>query len=210
MRLVFLALALAAPALAAVPRELALALENFRADPPRGWSYTQTTTAEGKTTVERCDARKPEFNRWTLVQKDGRAPTADETRHYNELRARRSRSGAAPKITDQFDLETIESVRDEPARATYRCRLRPGEITDSTARHLRATIVVHKPTRTVQSIELANVAEFSPTLGVKIRESETPMLPQNVSTRVRGTAFWFKSLDADMTVTFSEFEPVKR
>ena len=80
---------------------------------------------------------------------------------------------------------------------------------------------MHKPAHTIQSIELASTGEFSPTLGVKIREmqtrmtyrppeGDTPMLPQNVTTRVRGTAFWFKSLDADMTVTFSEFAPVAK
>ncbi len=34
---------------------------------------------------------------------------------------------------------------------------------------------------------------------------DRPSLPQKVSTRVRGRAFLFKSLDADMAVTFSDY-----
>ena len=33
-----------------------------------------------------------------------------------------------------------------------------------------------------------------------------PSLPQRVSTTLRGTAFWVKSLDAEMTVEFSGYE----
>lgn len=216
MRFVLLLCSLAASLSAAVPGELAAALETFRPDPPRGWSYTQTTVAEGKSTVERYDATKPEFDRWSLVQKDGRTPTPDETKHYSDLRSRRSRTGTAPRITEQFVLESIEVVENGAERATYRFRVRPGEAGDKVAPHLRATVVLHKPTRTIESIVLGSVEEFSPTIGVSITEmkttmtyrppaGETPAMPEAVATRMRGRAFWVKSLDADMSVTYSEY-----
>jgi hypothetical protein len=216
MRLLVLLLVSCAFGYAAVPAELATAFETFRSDPPRGWSFTQTTRAEGKSTVERYDATKPEFDRWSLVQKDGRAPTADETREYAEARSRRSRAGTAPKLLEQLLVEAVEVVRETPERTTFRCPLRPGETRDKTATHLRATITLHRPTRTVESITLANIEPFNPTFGVKITALQTamsyslptadlPSLPHDVITRVRGTAFIFKSLDADMTVTFSDY-----
>ena len=221
MRLLVLLSALASAAFAAGPPALTAALENFRADAPRGWSFTQTTAAEGKSTVERCDAAKPEFDRWTLLQKDGRTPTADEAQDYAEIRSRRSRGGTAPKLTDQFDLTTTEVVTDTPERATYRLRLKPGEADDRTAAFLRVTVVVHKPTHTIESIALASTGEFAPTFAVKIAEMITtltysvpaegrPSLPLAVTTHVRGRAFFFKSLDADMTVKFSDYERVGR
>lgn len=194
------------------------ALAQFRPDPPRGWSYTQTTVAEGKSTVERHDAAQPEFARWTLLEKDGRAPTEEERRTYAEMRSRRSRSGTAPKITEQFDLATVERVSESTDQATFRCRLKPGEGGDRTAPNLRATIVVHKSSRTIESIELGSVGEFSPSLGVTIATMKTlltysppeapgqPAFPRRVATHVRGQAFWFKSLDADMTITYSDYE----
>jgi hypothetical protein len=201
---------------AALPPLLDAALKNFRADPPKGWSFTQTTTAEGKSTVERSDATKAEFERWTLLQKDGRAPTAQEIALYSESRSRRSRAGTAPKLVEQLDFTTLKSVGETADRATFTCGVRPGETSDKTAAFLRASLVVHKASQTLESIELTNVAAFSPTLAVSITEmktlltyslpaGETPSLPQTVSTRVRGRAFWFKSLDADMTVAFSDY-----
>jgi hypothetical protein len=208
-------------ALASVPPALEAALKSFRADPPPGWSFTQTTTAQGESLVERCDAAKPAFDRWSLVGKNGRPPTADEARHYAEMRSRRSRGGTAPSVVNQFDLTTVETVAETVERATFRCGLKPAEKGDETAAFLRATIIVHKPTSTVESIELASTGEFSPTFGVKIAEmktrmtyrppsGETPLLPQAVETRVRGRAFWFKSLDAEMTVTFSDYEKARK
>jgi hypothetical protein len=216
MRFLLLICTLAGACRAAVPPELTEAFANFRGDSPRGWSFTQTTTAEGKSTVERCDAAKAEFERWSLVQKDGRAPTAQELKDYAEARSRRSRAGTAPKLVDQFDLNSIETVTGTAERGTYRFRLRQGESRDQTAPFLRATVVLHKPTRTIETIELGSIAAFNPTFGVKIAEmktlltyslpvGDTPSFPLKVETRVRGRAFLMKSLDADMSVTFSDY-----
>jgi hypothetical protein len=204
-----------------VPDDLAAALASFRPDPPRGWSYTQTTATEANMRTEQYDATRPDFDRWTLVHQDGRPPTDEEARRYREIRSRRTHPGSAPRITEQLDLSTLEVVDRNAQQATYRCRVRPGEATDRTAAFLRATIVVHLPTRTIEAIELASTGAFRPTLGVTIAEMKTrmtyrppegdePMLPREVVTRVRGTAFWFKSLDADRVVTFSKFQPPLR
>ena len=201
---------------AGAPPELTAALAGFRTEAPTGWSFTQTTVGEGKSTVERFDLSKSEFERWSLVQQDGRAPTADETQKYLEMHSRRSRGGTAPKLTDQLDLTSLETVANTPERATYRCLLKPGEAGDKTAKFLRATLVFHKPTKTIESFELASADKFKPTFGVTIAEmkttmtyslpaGDTPSLPQKVAVRVRGRAFLVKSLDADMTVTFSDY-----
>lgn len=203
-------------AAAAVPGELKTALENFRGDPPRGWSYTLTTEAEGKSTVERYDATKPEFDRWSLVKQNGRAPTAEEAKQYSDIRSRRSRTGTAPKLTDQLDLDSLEIMETTADRVTYRFRVRPGEAGDKVAAFLRATLVLHKPTQTIESFVLGSTSEFSPTFAVKIAEMKTvmsykipageaPTMPESVTTRVRGRAFWMKSLDAEMTVTYSDY-----
>jgi hypothetical protein len=221
MRFLLLCLCLLVPASAAVPPLLREALDHFRSDPPPGWSYTQKTSGDGRSTVERCDAAKPEFDRWALVEKDGRAPTPAELRDYHEARSRRSRTGTAPKITDQLDLDLVETVTETAERATYRTRLRRGESRDHTAPYLRATLVVHKASRAIESIELANTEPFAPTVGVRIAEmrtlltyrlpaGETPALPEKVSSRVRGKAFWFKSLDADLSVEFSDYARAAR
>lgn len=41
-------------------------------------------------------------------------------------------------------------------------------------------------------------------------EGDRPSLLQKSVTHVLGRAFWVKSLDADTTVTFFDYEPLKR
>ncbi len=216
MRFVFLLCLLTRVAFGAVPAELTAALKKFRTDAPKGWSYTQNTTAEGKSLEERFDATRPDFERWTILKKDGRAPTDDEQRDYREKLTRRSRGGNAPSFTDQFDLASLETIADTTERGTYRCRLKRGESGDTTADFLRVTLSLHKPSGTIESLEIASIGEFSPTFGVKIADMKTtmtfsfasdttPSLPQKVTTRLRGRAFWIKSLDADMTVNYSDY-----
>lgn len=200
---------------------LSEALAAFRAEGAKGWSFTQTTEGAGHSRIERYDASQPEFDRWSLLQQDGRVPTAEETQDYHEMLSRRSRGGTAPRLTDQLDLGTVETATETADRITYRFRLKPGEDGDATARFLRATVVVHVPTRTIETFDLAAVEPFSPTLGVKITEMKTtmsyslpegdrPSLLQKTTTRLRGRAFFFKSLDADMTVTFTDHEKARR
>lgn len=201
---------------AAAPAELTAALASFRQDPPPGWSYTQTITASGKSTVERCDAARPEFARWTLVLKDGRAPNDEENRTYRETRTQRSRAGTAPRLAEQLDPATARLVAQDSARAVYECRLRPADSGDRTAGHLIATITLRRPTGAIERVELASSGAFRPAIGVEIASLRTtldydppadgrPALPRAVETRLRGTAFWFKSLDADMTITFTDY-----
>lgn len=207
--------------LEAVRPVLAEALKTFRTEGPKGWSFTQTTEGDGHSRVERYNAARPEFDRWILLQQDGRAPTDDEARDYREKLSRRSRGGTAPQLTDQLDLATLELVSDTAERATCRARLKAGETGDATARHLLATLTLHKPSRTIEGFELASTAPFWPTLGVKIEmmkttlsyslpDETTPSLLQKSETRLRGRAFLVKSLDADMTVIFTDYERAGR
>ncbi len=204
---------------AAVPAELQTAIAEFRTEPPKGWAFTQTTTADGKSTVERHEAARPEFDRWKLLSVDGRAPTTEELARYGDTRSRRSRGGTAPHLGTQLDPGSAEVVSDDGERLTLRLKLKPGELADRTAAFLQATIVWHKATRAIERLELANTGEFSPAIGVTIRQvrtvisyslptAETPALPREVSTRQRGTAFWFKTLDAEMSVTFTDYARV--
>jgi hypothetical protein len=214
---IFLLLVLALPftAMAALPSEFAAACRAFHTENPKGWSFTQVTTAEGRTLVERYDASQPDFNRWSLLQQDSRPPTEAEASAYKEKFTRRSRGGQAPNIASQLDLASAEFVSETPERLVYRFRLKPEEDNDKTANFLRVSVTYHKPTGSIEVFELANLDPFSPVLGVKITELRTTLrytLPQGdrpslldlVSTRTRGRAF-FKSLDADRIVTYTDY-----
>lgn len=218
MRPLFSLLLLASVALAGpIPPELATALADFRTEGPKGWSFTQTTEADGKSLVERFDPLKSDFLRWSLVRKDGREPTADETRDYREKQTRRTGGQTAPNVKDQINPSTCELITDDGTRATWTFRLLPGGSEDRSAEHMAATFTLHRPTGTIERVELASVEPFSPMFSVSVAEARTiltyslpegdrPALLNAVSMRVRGKAMWFKSLDSDLTVVFSDYQ----
>lgn len=206
---------------AATNPDLAAALRGFRSEVPPDWSYVQTTSDGQRSLEERHDATRPDFGRWSLLRKDGREPSAAELAEYRDTRSRRSRGGTAPRLAEQIDPAEAEVVAETDERATYRCRLRPAEAGDRTADFLHATVVVHRPSRTIEAITLENGAPFRPAPGIRITKlrtrltfslpsGERPSLPQTVQTSVRGEAYWFKSLDAELQVTFSRYEPYPR
>lgn len=202
---------------APLPPELAEALRAFRTDGPKGWRYIQTTRAGNQSLVERFDPAQPDFRRWSLLEKDGRPPTAEETRTYLEGKTRRSAGQTAPRIQDRFDEASAEAIRREGEHSWWRFRLTPGAADDQVAQHMTATLTFHEPSRTIEQVEIASLGPYSPVFAVRITESRTvmnysrpssnrPSLLQTITLRLRGRAFWFKSLDEDMTVTFSDYE----
>ena len=216
MKFALLFLALVASLRAQVPAEVATAVAAFRTDGPKGWSFNQTTTAGDESLVEHYDAAKPEFTRWSLVMKNGVTPKSSDANDYQEMQSRRSSAETAPALMSQIDLAHGQAVQTAPDFVTYRCPLLPGEASDKVATHLRATFVYHRPTRSIVRFELSSIEGFSPTFGVSIDTMQTvieyslpagdkPSLIERVSTRVRGRAFLFKSLDQDMVITDSDY-----
>jgi len=199
-----------------LPPELSRALKLFRAEGAQHWAFIQTTESGGKSLVEHFDPSKPEFSRWTLLKKDGADPTAPELKDYQERLSRRT-SGTAPNVKDQIDPATCELVFSDDIRASYRFHLQTGEKGDRSAAHMTATFTLHKPTGVIERVELAAFEPFSPMLTVKINEAKTtmlyslpdadrPTLLQKITVSLRGRAMWVKSLDEDMTVTYSNHE----
>lgn len=201
-----------------VPPELEKALKSFQAEGTKGWGFTQSTRSADRSLVERFDPSKPEFSRWSLVQKNDRAPSEDELKEYKNMIAGRGRLQTAPNVKDQILPETCEPVGAEGGRARYRFQLKAGGEDDKSAEHMVVTFTLHEASGTIERVELSSVRPFSPMFAVKIDEARTtinytlpdetrPTLLQEITVRVRGRAMYFKSLDEDMTVAYSDYTP---
>jgi hypothetical protein len=198
-----------------MPPELAQALKIYRAEGANNWAYVQTTeSSKGQSLVEHYDPSKPQFSRWTLLKKNGTAPNESDLKDYRDRLSRRT-NGTAPNIKDQIDPATCELASDDSARASYRFRLLTTEKSDRSAAHMNAVFTLHKPTGTIERVTLTSFEPFSPMFSVKVAEAATtieyslptterPTLLQKITVRMRGSVMWFKSLDEDMTVTYSE------
>ncbi|ATC65618.1 hypothetical protein CMV30_17635 [Nibricoccus aquaticus] len=217
--LIALCLLIAAPLHAgSVPSELEKALASFQAEGTKGWGFTQSTRSAERSLAERFDPSKPEYARWSLLQKNDRAPTEDEVKEYKDMLTRRTRGQTAPNVKDQIRPDTCEPLGVENGRARYRFQLKPGGDDDKSAEHMVVTFSLHEATGTIERVELASIQPFSPMFIVKIEEARTvitytlpdetrPTLLQEITVRVRGRAMYFKSLDEDMTVTYSDYTP---
>jgi hypothetical protein len=199
-----------------VPPELEKALATFQSEGTRGWAFTQTTQSSDSTLVERYDPSKPEFNRWKLLQKDGREPTEAEVKTYKDALGRGNREQAAPNVKNQVQQDTCEPLGEENGRARYRFQLKPGGEDDKSAEHMVVIFSLHLSTGTIERVELVSVRPFSPMFGVKIEEARTvidytlpdearPTLLKEIHVSVRGRAMLFKSLDRTMAVTYADY-----
>lgn len=215
---VFIFLALACRLAAGpTPPELETALKGFRSEGPKGWAFTQTTTSAGKSLVERYEPISKNFLHWTLLSQDGREPTADEIQKYNERKTRRTAPDNAPNVKDQLAPDTCETVSETPEYGVYRFGLKPAGDDDTSARFMNVTFTLHRPSNTIEKVDLASTGPFSPVFLVKVREARTvmryslpgegrPSLLQSVDMRIRGRAMWIRSLDQDLSVAYSDYE----
>ncbi|WP_415907725.1 hypothetical protein [Oleiharenicola sp. Vm1] len=222
MRPRFLLLLLLVPALAAaaeLPAYFGEALARFTSDAPRGWAYTLTTTRGGETSVERYDPSRPHGGEWTLLQRDGRAPTADELERY--LRYKASSTPPTARATfEKGDLDrgTFQLLREDATTAEFRGRFR-ADLKEPLLAHVVLDLKFAKQPAAVETFTLRLAEPFSPTLGVKMTELEVamefspptadrPSLPRASRSRFRGRLFFFKTIEEDLRIVYSDFTRV--
>lgn len=212
---VFLCLALGARA-AELPAPFRAALGGLNADVPRGWAYTATTTRNGETSVERHDPARPSGERWTLISRNGRAPTPAEAERYRSYRVTTSTSTLRATFErGDIDTASAELVSEDTGRAVYRCRFRR-DVDDALLNRLELTLTFRKQPAVVEKFALRLTEPFSPVLGMKMHAldvemalsaatAETPALPRESLSRFRGQVLLFKSIDEEVRVVYSDF-----
>ncbi len=189
------------------------------------WSYKVTTTREGKKTIERHDATKPETARWQLLMKNGESPTADELAEYaaakngqREQKKRRRKADGENDIEQLIEPGSVTLLAENSTRATYSFKMKADDDEGREfAEHVQATLVIHKKIPYVERLEMQSTEEIKPAIGVKIAEFHMSMrfshdsdsgtiLPSTIATRIKGRAFLVKSIDEDISVVFSDYK----
>jgi hypothetical protein len=200
-----------------VPAEINSALNSFRAEGARGWSFTQTTQTDKEKLVEHYDPSKPDNARWVLLQKDGHAPTEADLKDYNDKLSRRGGGDTAPDVVKQIDRNAATRVSDDAQKSVYSFRLKPGGKDDASAAFMSATFTYDKAAHAFEKVEIANIEPFAPMFAVKIKEAHTsvyyqlptgdrPTLLDHITVKIRGRALIIRSLDEDMTVSYSDYK----
>lgn len=202
------------PFLASLPPELSAALDHFRAEGPKGWAFTQTTTGGGKERVERFDPRQRGAARWTLLSEKGVPPTEAEQQRYRDTRPPLD---ASANLAAQLDRERVALVAEDAGSATYEFGLKPASDADTAAIHMRARVTLDRATGAIVRVELFNFRSFKPAGSLTIHEARTtliysppangrPALPLESTMHVRGERFWFRDFEQKVTSTFTDQE----
>lgn len=202
------------PLLPSLPPELENALDHFRAEGPKGWAFTQTTSGGGKERVERFDPRLRGSSRWTLISEKGVPPTEAEQQRYRDTRPPLD---ASANLATQLDRGRIALVSEDERSATYEFALKPSSDTDTAAAHMRATVTLDRPTGAIVRVELFNFRPFKPAGSLTIHEARTtltyappaegrPALPIESTMQIRGERFWFRDFEQKVTSTFTDHE----
>lgn len=208
----------ALPAVSPLPADLAAALDTFRAEGPKGWAFTQTTSGDGKERVERYDPRQRGSARWTLISDKGAAPTEAEQQRYRDTRPPLDSSA---NLAAQLDRDSALLAAHEGRTSTYEFRLKPGSGEDKVAPHMRAHVTLDHPTGAIVRVELFTTGSFKPATSLVIDEARTtlvyslptetlPALPQEVTMHVRGKRFWLRSFEEKVTSAYSDHENVAK
>ena len=208
----------ALPVVSPLPADLAAALDTFRAEGPKGWAFTQTTSGDGKQRVERYDPRQRGSARWTLISEKGATPTEAEQQRYRDTRPPLDSSA---NVAAQFDRDSARLAADDGRTSTYEFSLKPGSEDDKVATHMRAHVTLDHPTGAIVRVELFTTGSFKPATSLVIDEARTtmayslptgalPSLPQEVTMHVRGRRFWFHSFEEKVTSTYSDQENVAK
>lgn len=202
--------------LATVPAELTEALNNFRAEGPRGWAFTQTTSGSDKSRVERYNPRLRGSARWTLLSEDGVPPTEAE---HDKYRATRPTFDSAAGLATQLDRHSVAVVARDETSTTYEFGLQPVSDEDKAAPFMRARFTYDHMTRAFTRVELFNVQAFKPAFSITIQEARTtltylppaeglPALPHEVVMHVRGQRFFFANFEQTVTSRYTDHEYV--
>jgi hypothetical protein len=196
--------------------ELREALASFRTEGPKGWAFTQTSRSTEFSRVETFDPLRAAHLQWDLVLENDAPPSDSKVETYRQQQTRRTGGRPAPNVKEQLDYTTARLEREEDGREYWHFNLKPGGSDDRSAEHMAARITFHKASDTIEEIELTNFEPFSPVFGVQVETARThmryslpddalPSLLQEITVTIRGRAFYFKSLDSDMKVVYSDY-----
>ncbi|MBI3886627.1 MAG: hypothetical protein HY302_12995 [Opitutae bacterium] len=218
-RLVLASLALFLAALARgadVPAYVREALSHFTSDAPKGWAYTLTTTKDGQTSVERYDPSQPVGAQWTLLRRDGRAPTAEESRRYTQYKTGTTQGStrAATFERNDLDLASLKLVREDAERAEFESRFREGD--DQMLAHFVVALTFAKHPAVLEKFTLRLDRPFSPVVGLRMKElvvdmefspatADRPSLPRRSSSVFHGRFLLFKAIDEDLRIAYSDY-----
>lgn len=211
-------LTVAATAFAELPPLARKAIDTMNTAPLRNWAYTVTIIEGSEKLVERFDPTL-KGEGWVLLEVNGRKPDdKDRQRYAREYEDREDRDHPGDNDLDELiDASTLELIEESSQHATYGFQPLPEDSGDEDMiRHLRGKMIVNKAGTYVESVELYNIAPFSPQPLAKINKlrfklefspanASGPVFLHALTSEVDGKMMGIKRFSERETITVSDF-----
>jgi hypothetical protein len=194
------------------------------------WSWVQTTVEHGrKTKIERFDPSLPEDEQWTLVESNGRAPTARELGAYrkaraNDRRRQEERSAKQGEKKDDFDElireGSLELIREDLEQVVWRFLLPVKDPDMAEFSHsMKGTLTIGKRHPHWFTIEMGIEKPIKPAPGVHIERmyarlafrplsGNGPVMPYETESKFQGRLLLLKRVNEHTVTHYSEYRNV--
>ena len=206
-------------AAAAEPEIVARALDAADKDARKDWAYTMIVVEDGKERIERFDPSRDVEHEWTLVKVESRKPTAGDIEDYRKTKERRRESDDESSLRDMIQEGTLHLLREDDRQAVYAFKVKGKDNKEQKMMdHVGAELHIDKTGPWVERLEMKSAGEFNPMMGVTIEHfamtityipiENGSVVPGRVETKVQGKAFFIKTIDSDVRITFSDYRYV--
>jgi hypothetical protein len=183
----------------------------------RRWAYTVTTVVDGRKSIEHHNPAAARGSRWQLALKDDQKPSAQDLQKYAEKRRRPGSDPRQPEVHDLIDAKSLQVLSNDATRVTCSFRLKVSDPdSQSMMEKLHGTLVARKDPPALEMVEIVNtgrlskqpvfsLSEFKARLEFQPGPDGSQLLPGSLHFRLRGRALLLKSLNKDISTTFSDF-----
>lgn len=181
------------------------------------WAYTETRLDSEHVWVGRYDPSRSSNLRWHLLSVDKRPPTEEEIERYRRDKSHDHGSGGKKRAHAMIEPDTVELIEETDEH--WLLGFKPGEEEKAFLDSVDATILIDKPTRNLEYIDIRSHAPIKPAIGIKISKLITrltfgpagdtgPVVPISTQVEVTGRAYLIVPFDEQELIRNSDFEYV--
>jgi hypothetical protein len=178
------------------------------------WRYHQTTSAEDMLRVESFDARLNEGSQWQLMSENGQEPDAVRLAEYAQDKAdTKPKEGQKTlSFSELVKLESLRFVSEDETQLIYKFVPQIDELDND---GLNGELRLNKQSKQLDVIKIINSKDLSPAFSVSLTQFELTMnfaavtglvMPAKITTKVKGSVAFFKSIDSEEVVSYSDYE----
>jgi len=188
------------------------------------WAFTESKLEDGLEYVGRFDPRRPQGERWILLNVDGRAPSEEEIDDFLEDKEDEFQwddDEFDGTEVDMVDLESLELVEETDDHWLFRFAPNADDADDDIAaeflEEVTATLKIDRDGHYLQSIDLYNEKPIRPAFSVRISQFRVhlafgpaadggPVVPLAENVMISGRALLLVKFDESESVRYYDYE----